>query len=108
MTTRARTTTTQSRAQRRRRRLPSRRRDTAATAAAMATGAVTTSPEPFEGRLAREAARSQDAAQQTFLSAYKALLGGADPRDGEAWLATIAHNECLQRIRARMRQPLPV
>ena len=101
----------------------------------MATGAVTTSPEPFEGRLAREAARShgaalfaehgtliqricrrllrdefeaEDAAQQTFLSAYKALLGGAEPRDGEAWLATIAHNECLQRIRARMRQPLPV
>ena len=83
----------------------------------MATGAVTTSPEPFEGRLAREAARShgaalfaehgtliqricrrllrdefeaEDAAQQTFLSAYKALLGGAEPRDGEAWLATEA------------------
>ena len=28
----------------------------------MATGAVTTSPEPFEGRLAREAARSHGAA----------------------------------------------
>src|SRR2546423_4567480 len=99
MTTGAMTTTTQSRAQRRRR-LPLRRRDTAARAAVTAateTGAATTSPEPFEGRLAREAARShgaalfaehgtliqricrhllrdefeaEDAAQQTFLSAY--------------------------------------
>src|SRR5262249_25889155 len=30
------------------------------------------------------------------------------PRDGEAWLATIARHECLRRIRARMRGSLPV
>src|SRR5262249_49596152 len=51
---------------------------------------------------------AEDAAQQTFLSAYKALLAGATPRDGEAWLATIARHECLRRIRARMRGSLPV
>jgi DNA-directed RNA polymerase specialized sigma24 family protein len=107
-------------------------------AAMVTTGAVATSLERFEpraGRPDREAARiraaklfdqhgaliqricrhllrddfeAEDAAQQTFLSAYKALLGGAAPRDGEAWLATIARHECLQRIRVRMRLPLPV
>jgi RNA polymerase sigma-70 factor, ECF subfamily len=59
-------------------------------------------------RLLRDDFEAEDAAQQTFLSAYKAMLTGAEPRDGEAWLATIARNECLQRIRARMRRPLPV
>ena len=59
-------------------------------------------------RLLRDEFEAEDAAQQTFLSAYKALLGGVEPRDGEAWLATIARNECLQRIRTRMRRPLPV
>src|SRR5215831_7131920 len=59
-------------------------------------------------RLLRDDFDAEDAAQRTFLSAYKALLGGAKPRDGEAWLATIARHECLQRIRARMRRPLPV
>ena len=58
--------------------------------------------------LLRDPAEAEDAAQQTFLSAYKALLSGAKPREGEAWLATIARHECLQRIRARMRGPLPV
>jgi hypothetical protein len=41
-------------------------------------------------RLLRDDFEAEDAAQQTFLSAYKAMLTGAEPRDGEAWLATIA------------------
>ncbi len=57
--------------------------------------------------LLRDAVEAQDAAQQTFLSAQRGLLGGSAPRDPRAWLATIARNECLARIRARMREPLP-
>ena len=58
--------------------------------------------------LLRDPSDYEDAAQQTFLSAYRALLGGCEPRDPAAWLATIARNECLGRIRERMRRPLPV
>jgi len=38
---------------------------------------------------------------------HRALLNGTDPREPAAWLATIARNECLTRIRTRMREPLP-
>jgi RNA polymerase sigma factor (sigma-70 family) len=58
--------------------------------------------------LLRNAAEAEDAAQQTFLSAYRALIGGTEPREPAAWLAAIARNECLARIRSRMREPLPV
>ena len=44
--------------------------------------------------------------QQTFLSAYRSILGGRPPRDPAAWLATIARNECRGRAQARMREPL--
>jgi RNA polymerase sigma-70 factor (ECF subfamily) len=57
--------------------------------------------------LLRDGHEAEDAAQQTFLSAFRALQGGAEPREPEAWLGTIARNECLARIRARMRAPLP-
>jgi DNA-directed RNA polymerase specialized sigma24 family protein len=43
--------------------------------------------------------------QQAFLSAYRSILAGNEPRQPAAWLATIARNECLDRIRARMREP---
>src|SRR5581483_6886420 len=56
--------------------------------------------------LLRDTVEAQDAAQQTFLSAQRSLLGGSAPREPAAWLATIARNECLARIRARMREPL--
>jgi RNA polymerase sigma-70 factor (ECF subfamily) len=56
----------------------------------------------------RDVHEAEDAAQQTFLSAYRALLGGARVRDAGAWLATIARNECRARIAAGMRAPLPV
>ena len=57
--------------------------------------------------LLRDRAEAEDATQQTFLSAHRALLNGTDPREPAAWLATIARNECWARIRGRMREPLP-
>jgi RNA polymerase sigma-70 factor (ECF subfamily) len=42
-----------------------------------------------------------------FLSAHRAYLNGADPREPAAWLATIARHECWARIGDRMREPLP-
>src|SRR5262249_46230060 len=56
----------------------------------------------------RAPAEAEDAAQQTFLSAHRALLGGGRPRDEAAWLGAIARNECRARIRARLRAPLPL
>jgi RNA polymerase sigma factor (sigma-70 family) len=57
--------------------------------------------------LLRDRSEAEDAAQQTFLSAQRALLNGSAPRDAAAWLATIARHESLARVRARMREPLP-
>jgi RNA polymerase sigma factor (sigma-70 family) len=57
--------------------------------------------------LLRDAAEGEDATQQVFLAAHKALLNGTSPREPAAWLATIARNECWARIRGRMREPLP-
>lgn len=56
--------------------------------------------------LLRDPVEAEDAAQQVFLSAHRALLGGSVPRDAHAWLAAIARNECRARIHARMREPL--
>lgn len=56
----------------------------------------------------RDVYEAEDATQQVFLSAHKALLGGATVRDPGGWLATIARNECRGRIAAGMRRPLPV
>jgi RNA polymerase sigma-70 factor (ECF subfamily) len=53
----------------------------------------------------RDAHEAEDAAQQTFLSAYRALLAGVRPRDEAAWIAAIARNECRGRIRGRMAEP---
>jgi RNA polymerase sigma-70 factor (ECF subfamily) len=59
------------------------------------------------GALLRSRAEAEDATQQTFLAAHRALLNGTQPREPAAWLATIARNECWGRIRTRMREPLP-
>jgi RNA polymerase sigma factor (sigma-70 family) len=56
--------------------------------------------------LLRDDAEAEDATQQVFLSAHRALLHGAAPREPAAWLATIARHECWARIRARMSTPL--
>jgi RNA polymerase sigma-70 factor (ECF subfamily) len=56
--------------------------------------------------LLRDPVEAEDAAQQTFLSAYRALLAGHEPRDPSAWLGTIARNECRARLRARHAEPL--
>ena len=58
--------------------------------------------------LLRDADEAQDATQQTFLSAYRGLLGGTEPRSAAPWLAEIARNECRARIATRMREPLPL
>lgn len=58
--------------------------------------------------LLRDRSEAEDAVQQTFLSAQRALVNGSSPRDEAAWLATIARHECLARVRARMREPLPL
>jgi len=51
---------------------------------------------------------AEDATQQVFLSAHRALLSGTRVRDAGAWLATIARNECRSRITTGMRTPLSV
>lgn len=56
--------------------------------------------------LLRDRAEAEDAAQQVFLSAHRALLNGSAPREPAAWLATIARNECRARIRSGMRRPV--
>jgi RNA polymerase sigma factor (sigma-70 family) len=58
--------------------------------------------------LLRDRTEAEDAAQQAFLSAHRAVLNGVEPREPAAWLATIARNECLARIKSRMREPLPI
>ncbi len=58
--------------------------------------------------LLRDRNEADDAVQQTFLSAQRALTNGSSPREPAAWLAVIARNECLARVRERMREPLPV
>jgi RNA polymerase sigma factor (sigma-70 family) len=56
--------------------------------------------------LLRHREEAEDAVQQTFLSAYRSLLNGFEPRHPAAWLATIARNECWSRVERRMREPL--
>jgi RNA polymerase sigma factor (sigma-70 family) len=53
---------------------------------------------------------AEDAAQQTFLAAYRSLLTGHRPRHPAAWLATIARNECRaqQANRDALSVPLPL
>lgn len=58
--------------------------------------------------LLRDHHEAEDAAQQTFVSAYRSLLRGNEPREDASWLAAIARNECRARIRKRMRAPIAV
>jgi RNA polymerase sigma-70 factor (ECF subfamily) len=56
--------------------------------------------------LLRNEHEAEDAAQQTFLAAYRSIRNGIEPRHPAAWLATIARNECWAAIEHRMRQPV--
>ena len=47
--------------------------------------------------LLRDRAEAEDAAQQVFLSAHRALLHGVVPREPLPWLAAIARRECWAR-----------
>jgi RNA polymerase sigma factor (sigma-70 family) len=58
--------------------------------------------------LLRDATDAEDAAQQTFVSAYGALLRGSVVRDPPAWLAAAARNECRARLRRREREPVSI
>ncbi|MCC6223473.1 MAG: sigma-70 family RNA polymerase sigma factor [Thermoleophilia bacterium] len=56
--------------------------------------------------LLRDHHEAEDAAQQTFVSAYRSLLRGSEPREDGPWLAAIARNECRARLRTRPRAPV--
>ncbi len=58
--------------------------------------------------LLRDPTEAEDAHQATFLAAFRSLAKGTVPREPGAWLAAIARNECWSRVRARMRDPLPI
>ena len=57
--------------------------------------------------LLRDRAEVEDATQQVFLSAHRALLNGAAPREPLAWLLAVARNECYARFRQRAVAPIP-
>lgn len=57
--------------------------------------------------LLRDRGEAEDAAQQVFLSAHRALLNGAEPREPLAWLLVVARNECYARFRQRAAAPVP-
>src|ERR1700759_2200752 len=57
--------------------------------------------------LLRDRGEAEDATQQVFLSAHRALLNGATPREPCAWLLAVARNECYARFRRRAATPVP-
>jgi RNA polymerase sigma-70 factor (ECF subfamily) len=57
--------------------------------------------------LLRDRGEAEDAAQQVFLSAHRALLTGTVPREPLAWLLAVARNECYGRFRQRAATPVP-
>jgi len=57
--------------------------------------------------LLRDRPEAEDATQQVFLSAHRALLNGTVPREPLAWLLAVARNECYARFRRHATTPLP-
>ncbi len=55
--------------------------------------------------LLRNPSDAEDAAQQVFLLAFRALRRGVRPLKPKAWLAEIARNECRSRMRTAARRP---
>lgn len=70
--------------------------------------------ERFEAKLLRYARRflldgpdAEDAVQTSFLKAFENLRGYDTKRKFSSWLYRIAHNECIDAVRRRKREPLP-
>ncbi len=57
--------------------------------------------------LLRDRAEAEDATQQVFLAAHRALLNGSAPREPLAWLLAVARHECYARCRQRTTTPVP-
>src|SRR5215470_20456487 len=57
--------------------------------------------------LLRDHAEAEDATQQVFLSAHRALVNGSTPREPLAWLLAVARHECYGRYRRRASAPVP-
>ena len=57
--------------------------------------------------LLRDRAEAEDATQQVFLSAHRALVNGSTPREPLAWLLAVARHECYARYRRRATSPVP-
>jgi RNA polymerase sigma-70 factor (ECF subfamily) len=57
--------------------------------------------------LLHDRGEAEDATQQVFLSAHRALLNGAAPREPLAWLLVVARHECYARFRQRTARPVP-
>ena len=57
--------------------------------------------------LLRDRSEAEDATQQVFLAAHRALLNGSAPREPLAWLLAVARHECYARFRQRTMRPLP-
>jgi RNA polymerase sigma factor (sigma-70 family) len=57
--------------------------------------------------LLRDQSEAEDATQQVFLSAHRALLKGSAPREPLAWLLAIARHECYARFRQRRASLVP-
>jgi RNA polymerase sigma-70 factor (ECF subfamily) len=57
--------------------------------------------------LLRDRAEAEDATQQVFLAAHRALLNGSAPREPLAWLLAVARHECYARFRQRTTTPVP-
>jgi DNA-directed RNA polymerase specialized sigma24 family protein len=51
--------------------------------------------------LLRDQSEAEDATQQIFLSAHRALLNGSAPQEPLAWLLAVARHECYARFRQR-------
>lgn len=56
------------------------------------------------GRYLRRSAEAEDALQQTFLQAHRALRRGVEPVSEATWLLTIARNVCLTHLDAAQRR----
>ena len=57
--------------------------------------------------LLQDRAEAEDATQQVFLAAHRALLNGTAPREPLAWLLAVARHECYARFRQRAATPVP-